>query len=536
MRRWHVWTAAAAISGSLGAGACHWDVINHDEPTATEGAGGDTSTGSTTTGATGGGGAGGAGGAAGLGDCLPCHTTVRVDLDGVPPNGRRAVGLELPQGTVHGHLSQDPPSSQDCLVCHATTNHQTGTVELLDPDDGQVVSFVNASELSSDPDLSTFCMHCHDADGARRLSRPFDPFGTGLAPTDVATKFSGTLRWLEWYGGSEYFNGEGTWRVVNSHHDISDADQAENGSKLECLSCHSAHGPSDKQSLVDPYSPLAPWSKSENEFCLACHAGGATQADSGMPSSVSRPTVTVDVNGVPCVPDGASCSTVVPALRPLDTCDYQTLPWYVSYRWQTSAHGLGSKRGWLPYYSGAPSYELPCRACHDPHGSATANNPKGNPYAIRDWVDGTSYVDDGSLRGSWLGPAWTTYGTAREVVIKVEEGEPPPPWGKGYSKVDLEPLCGTCHSQIDPFHFHDVGPCLSCHGHGQPADSYDFGWPIYSGCAPCHDTGGMRTSSWTNGRDTSCGDCGNGMLEPFEECDDGNAQSGDGCSNECRVE
>jgi cysteine-rich repeat protein len=30
--------------------------------------------------------------------------------------------------------------------------------------------------------------------------------------------------------------------------------------------------------------------------------------------------------------------------------------------------------------------------------------------------------------------------------------------------------------------------------------------------------------------------CGNGELEPGEQCDDGNRQNGDGCSSECRIE
>src|SRR5207249_455274 len=32
------------------------------------------------------------------------------------------------------------------------------------------------------------------------------------------------------------------------------------------------------------------------------------------------------------------------------------------------------------------------------------------------------------------------------------------------------------------------------------------------------------------------GQCGDGVLDPGEECDDGNVQSGDGCSATCRPE
>jgi cysteine-rich repeat protein len=30
--------------------------------------------------------------------------------------------------------------------------------------------------------------------------------------------------------------------------------------------------------------------------------------------------------------------------------------------------------------------------------------------------------------------------------------------------------------------------------------------------------------------------CGNGKKGPNEECDDGNNDSGDGCTNDCRIE
>src|SRR5207244_2154411 len=35
---------------------------------------------------------------------------------------------------------------------------------------------------------------------------------------------------------------------------------------------------------------------------------------------------------------------------------------------------------------------------------------------------------------------------------------------------------------------------------------------------------------------TPVGDCGNGILDPGEQCDDGNAVAGDGCSASCRLE
>ena len=95
----------------------------------------------------------------------------------------------------------------------------------------------------------------------------------------------------------------------------------------------------------------------------------------------------------------------------------------MDYTWTHSAHGPDSKRGW-PGYSGAPDADLACTACHDPHGSYTATNTLGNPYMIRDYVDGTTYVDDGVRpNAQWTGPPWNTFGTARDVVVTISGTE-----------------------------------------------------------------------------------------------------------------
>lgn len=46
-----------------------------------------------------------------------------------------------------------------------------------------------------------------------------------------------------------------------------------------------------------------------------------------------------------------------------------------------------------------------------------------------------------------------------------------------------------------------------------------------------------RTWKFTTiNKDSDCSDCGNGVVGPGEECDDGNITSGDGCSSSCRLE
>jgi hypothetical protein len=384
--------------------------------------------------------------AGGGGDCTGCHSGPQDNGDGVPAGGRRAVVGEFPTGDAGLHAHYGASLDTDaCLACHSVGTHMDGFVELVDPDDGSIYRFELPGDLGSDPDLSTFCAHCHDADGAQRLPAPLDPFGNGNAPPDVATRFQGTLQWDEWYGDF-CFGEEGTLRQVNSHHDIGDTDQAWSGAKIECLNCHGAHNASADTPMADPLDTTVPWSGSGNGFCLTCHDGGNGPADPAFPPGVIGPTV---------------------PLRGLDTCDYVGIPWYVDYTWTHSAHGPDSKRAWNGY-SGAPGAELDCTVCHDPHGSYTPSNPLGNPYMIRDVVDGTPFVDDGTRTGGFNGPPWDTYGVSLPVVVTISGVAVD--WGSSQS------LCSVCHSTwLNAYDWHSYCTgCQTCHGHGQAFGEADF--------------------------------------------------------------
>mgnify|MGYP001436994904 CR=1 FL=1 len=460
--------------------------------------------------------------------CLDCHNQDQDNQDSIPASGRRAVANEFPSGTTHAHLNGLVAiNDNDCLVCHDQTNHKSGNVTLLDADSAVTYSFQVVSDLNSDPDVSDFCLSCHDADGATRLAEPQNPFGNGNAPQNVAERYQGDLEWYEWYGDF-CFGNEGSLRYTNSHHDITDADQAKSGAKLECLNCHSAHLSANTQKLADPFSPTNPWTGSINDFCIKCHDGGESTTSATLPPNVTWGTISVDANNLPCSNPGADCATSsldVLALNGLDSCSYNNSPWFNNYPRTHEVHGGGSKRAYTNY-SGAPAYDIECTVCHDPHGSFTATNPTGNPYMIKDFVDGSMFVDDGNRLSGFNGPPWNTLGVAREVVVQVTPGAAPPPTGSAVYIVgwgDSTGLCTVCHASWlnDGFFGHDSAfgckACQTCHSHGADYENLDMGNPSIP-------------------ESHGCSSCGNGVVDGVEQCDDGNKFGGDGCSDTCMTE
>lgn len=387
--------------------------------------------------------------------CSSCHTIPQDNGDGIPVGGRRAVMGEFPASNVHSHYG-GTLDNKDCKVCHYLGNHMNGMIQLINPDNGAIISFLKPDSIHSDPDLSNFCMGCHDSNGAQIYPNPFDPFNSGNAPVNVASRFMGTLQWNEWYG-DVCFGNEGTMRAVNSHHDISNADQAFSGAKIECLDCHGSHTVSASTPLIDPFNKTTAWTGTDNAFCLSCHNGGSGPLNPGFPAGVIGPTV---------------------PMRGMNSCNYSASPWYVDYTWENSAHGVSSKRGW-PGYSGAPQYEVKCKDCHDPHGSYSATNTLGNPYMIRDVVNGTGYVDDGIRPGpQWTGPPWTVTGISREVKITIS--------GTQVNWAGPTGLCNVCHaSWLNSYSWHSsCNGCQTCHGHGQIWGEHDWG-PDPDNSVPC---------------------------------------------------
>jgi hypothetical protein len=280
-----------------------------------------------------------------------CTQTCHVTTLGTGGNRRQIVGVggdfERASHHVDDGLGGESVIASDCLVCHNNTRHQTladPQVRLYDKDGGGTVTY-DSTALSLEP----FCTSCHDADGEALFSdgnsapdiesgwlasshkaggmtcfgdgetngchanghgsdkvsmkAPFTGatpdeetfcYGChdagGPAASDVEDDFSGTITWMP-----------GSGSLLNTHHDVSDADQTYSGAVIECYDCHDPHSATPSQKVLGNVDPsdsrdpapgnTFPGSSYITEFCFECH-------DNSYPVGVTPPTTALlDVYG-----------------------------------------------------------------------------------------------------------------------------------------------------------------------------------------------------------------------------------------------
>jgi predicted CxxxxCH...CXXCH cytochrome family protein len=130
----------------------------------------------------------------GGGDCISCHSSQQG-------TARRNVSPDFAK-TSH-HVSTGMPTDQlTCQACHgdlptdqghpgtATADPQT---ELQNADTG---TYVTVDPSTSSATLTTFCLSCHDSNGASRLganaNKPFTDSGDNTAPPDINSAWTNT--------------------------------------------------------------------------------------------------------------------------------------------------------------------------------------------------------------------------------------------------------------------------------------------------------------------------------------------------------
>jgi predicted CXXCH cytochrome family protein len=184
-----------------------------------------------------------------MGGCTNCHNSPQ----GASGERRQIVGAggDFNKNSHHIHGSI---TDEDCLVCHDQRYHLDGStatipdpqVYLKDPDGGPSIVYDGTPES-----LETFCLNCHDGDGANGDTTPF-------SDGKVVPNIKGTTGSL--------------W--ANSAHNLRGYSQNGNN-PITCFGdgtttgCHSnAHG-SDNEKLLSAAAGVT-----IDQFCYNCHTEG----------------------------------------------------------------------------------------------------------------------------------------------------------------------------------------------------------------------------------------------------------------------
>ncbi len=352
----------------------------------------------------------------------------------VTGHGRAAVNYP-PESWQASTATGNPAANQVCTACHdATSAHIDGAAGsddrlkpgfMPDQDNGACAQCHDPGNLANGAphyyvDSATYetsrhsfflCSSCHDlhgmvADGGRAMTPRLEE---NLCATCHATVVSEFLE--------------------TSHHDIDDAEQAVNGSRIECTMCHNPHIASASQPTADPDDLTVAWADATSrDFCLRCHDGDP-------PAAVTFPAVAPgsgwDQTGYGDHPQTGSSQTCRSCHTPhgssnLLLVEEEILGTAVTF----TDRGVGG------HIQGAPNYNGVCESCH-----TATDYHRGNSTGDHD------------------------HNTATACVSCHPHGE------------EFEGSCSSCHegttdtliSGSHPTHFTAaIGPgiadCATCHG------------------------------------------------------------------------
>lgn len=198
----------------------------------------------------------------------------------------------------------------------------------------------------------------------------------------------------------------------SNHLDFGITEQMANGTRISCQNCHAAMVATKQYPLVDPDSPITPWTGNTNRQCLSCHDGYLPTQGQTQPYVPS--------------PLGAGGTTLSP--------DIQSA-------YSENKHGFGTSTSTALYLRPEMGYttgmNIPCLTCHDGHGTVNTENLRQNVKS----VDG-SVVKTGVL------------------VYPMSSTE-----------ADFRFFCMTCHDLTPARHaaYADISSfptdCMGCHKH-----------------------------------------------------------------------
>jgi predicted CXXCH cytochrome family protein len=349
------------------------------------------------------------------GGCTACHKTSQDNGDGVPVGGRRAIVAEFDRTSHHVQigLPGDSVPDSDCQACHDQSRHQQGNVRLWDwnsPGDTGAAIVLTGDPATSSTEaakLTTFCLGCHDADGANG-SPPFSDNATPPALDPAA-----------WNASSH----ETSAVIVGCFGDGT-------------FGCHaSGHGSEKRKLLAPPDVPATAPALAEEEegFCFNCHdADGPASTDIAGKFAATIKWVTAPV--------GEFNNTELN-----DRHDVQ----------YSAASTSGAK--------------IECTSCHDPHAANASQKviPDPDPADGRTPGEGFLTVTGGDYMTEWClechddsyAPGVTAPTTTLQDIYTTVVGNRADAMGEGSGGATLKPGYGWTSGKNGNM----TVPCLSCH-------------------------------------------------------------------------
>jgi predicted CxxxxCH...CXXCH cytochrome family protein len=351
--------------------------------------------------------------------CVSCHDSDGSLQNGAQPFDTATGGADTNSptdiGWTSGSMSHSAPANPDaCMGCHGNSDASGGSTDPLVNAHGSGIS----SLLSDTVDGETvanfeegFCFACHDSDG--------------LASTDIEAMFAGTETATS-----------NSSALLNTRHDVFDADQTYSGAVIECTACHDHHtATSSGKVIADPDTgdgrvPAAgnTWGGSTftSEFCLDCH-------DNSFPATITPPTNQM-----------------------VDLYDRWTLTGGGD---KADQHGAESASTQVAIRAGsgyARHDTLQCTDCHNAgHGGEAGGNAYPNLFNLKPII----YSKDGSTP---LTPDWSIGGEDPNLVRVTDVSS-----GNSDATTNGRAFCSTCHP--DPMGGNKSTGCLAgnCHAHGE---------------------------------------------------------------------
>jgi predicted CXXCH cytochrome family protein len=302
-------------------------------------------------------------------DCFGCHNAI-ADKPSVPGTRRQIVD-NLGNGTGTGgdfkktshHFTGTIPTVDDCVKCHYMGDHKSGTVKLLDPDQGfQTVYSYDPLNKSG---IESFCLNCHDADGSNGDVTPFSD--------NVTVPVIDQALW-----------------TASSHKTTGTA------KANTCLACHdNGHG-SAKSTLLavlpnQNAATLADPDVEEEEFCLTCHGGGA----GGIASKKVHLAFSAYTNTNNA---GTQTGTITRYFKHDPTKSYRK--------------HVNGETGGAAFAAGGTQRHVECVDCHNPHGAVagTATAPTLLPTLTGATGVEPTYTGIGAPTGfTWMRPVTQEY-------------------------------------------------------------------------------------------------------------------------------